>query len=149
MRSILTLLCFTCMSVSVFSVPRQQSQTVSGRVVAYSVLPVCLNGNGYWSLVIRVEQPKNLHSQLIRVDFSLPCGKSPEWASSDSSIKTFRLVRSKDGDGVLSGFMEGENQRGHALAVWRRPMGAEHNALPFGHVLPNYRSIDLPLQPVI
>jgi hypothetical protein len=149
MRSILTLLCFTSMSIPIFSAPRPQPQTISGRVVAYSVLPACLNGNGYWSVVIRVEQPKNQRSQLIRVDFSLPCGKSPEWASADSSVKSFRLVRKKDADVVFSGSVAGEKQKDHIFPVWNRPKGAEHNALPFGQVLPSYRSIDLPLEPVV
>lgn len=129
------------------SAPR--STVVSGRVIAYSVPPACLNGNGYWSMLIRVEKPKNLNSQLIRVDFSLPCDKSPEWISTNSSVKRFRLVRDKTPDAVLSGCLQEECKENQSLPIWKRPRGETHDPLPFGQMLPSYRSIDLPLAPVV
>jgi len=117
--------------------------------MAYSLSPMCLNGNGYWSIVIRVERPKKLRSQLIRVDFSLPCGKYPDKIASNSAPMKFRLVRDKNLDYVLSGQMEGERQQNQSLPIWKRPEGANHDALPFGQMIPGYRSVDLPLEPVL
>ena len=133
------------------SSPKSTSQPkiVSGRVIAYSVSPACLNGNGYWSTLIRVEEPKNLNSRLIRVDFSLPCDKSPEWISTNSSVKRFRLVRDKNADIVLSGCLQEECKESLSLPIWKRPTGGTHDPLPFGQTIPSYRSIDLPLAPVV
>ena len=134
---------------SAFPKPTSQPKIVSGRMIAYSVSPACLNANGYWLMLIRVEEPKNLNSQLIRVDFSLPCDKSPEWISTNPSVKIFRLVRDKSADVVLSGCLQGECQGSQSLPIWKRPPGGSHDPLPFGQTLPSYRSIDLPLAPVV
>lgn len=100
-------------------------------------------------MLVRVEKPKNLNSQLIRVDFSLPCDKSPEWISTNSSVKRFRLVRDKNADVVLSGCLQEECKESRSLPIWKRPTGGTHDPLPFGQMLPSYRSIDLPLAPVV
>jgi Transcription elongation factor, N-terminal len=59
-----------------------------------------------------LEQPKNLNSQLVRVDFSLPCDKSPEWISMNPLMKSFRLVRDKNADAVLCRDACRENAKG-------------------------------------
>ena len=120
-----------------------------GRVVAYSGALACLNGNGHWSMIIRVQQPKDKRSKLIRVDFSLPCDKSPEWVSGKPSIQKFRLFRQKDCDAVLGEFMKTEPKQDAAIPIWKHPPGAERETLPFGQVVPCYRSVDLPLVPVV
>jgi len=123
-----------------------------GRVAAYSSFPVCLNGNSSWSMVIRVQHPKDIGSQFIRVDFSLPCGKSPEWASGKPSPQKFRLRRERDCDTVLEkfrDFRDEETKHNEAVPIWKYPADAEHDPLPFGQILPCYRSIDLPLIPVV
>ena len=148
-RGILLVLCITCTSVSAFPRRSPKPETVWGRVVAYSSIPACLNGNGYWSVLIRVEKPKNLKSRLIRVDFSLPCSKSPEWISKNPLAMRFRLVRDKEADAVLSGCLEGECKENLSLPIWGRPPGGDYESLPFGQMLPSYRSIDLPLAPVV
>ena len=149
MRSILMVLWFTVASVSAFSEPTAPSQTISGRVVAYSVSPACLNGNGYWSVLIHVEQQKKLNAQLIRVDFSLPCDKSLEWISTNPLVKRFRLIRDKNADAVLSGCLQEECKQNQSLPIWKRPVTGNHDALPFGQMLPSYRSVDLPMTPVV
>jgi len=150
MRSVLLILCFTCASISSLSTPRPRHETILGRVVAYSTFPACLNGNGYWSMVIRVQRPKDIRSNFIRVDFSLPCDKSPEWVSARPSLQKFRLYRQKDCDAVLLEFMDEEAKQQHlAIPIWKYLPGAEHDTLPFGQVVPCYRSVDLPLIPVI
>jgi hypothetical protein len=149
MRRFLLVLCFTCASILAHSAPAPRPVTIIGRVVAYSGALACLNGNGYWSVLIHVEQPKNLNSQLVRVDFSLPCGKSPEWISTNPFVKNFRLVRDKNADAVLSGCLQGECQDNQSLPIWKRPTDGKHDALPFGQLLPSYRSVDLPLAPVV
>jgi len=154
MRSLLLILYVTCANISVHSAPAPQPLTITGRVVAYSGALACLNGNGYWSILIRVEQPKNLTSQLIRVDFSLPCDKSPEWVSAKPVVKSFRLVRDKNADTALSGCLQekcDKNPRvqNQSLPIWKRPVGGNDETLPFGRILPSYRSAYLPLAPVV
>src|ERR1700731_1195731 len=144
MRRILLILCLACTSMSALSAPRPKHETISGRVAAYSTTPTCLNGNGYWSMVIRVQRPKEQGSEFIRVDFSLPCDKSPEWVSAKPSTQKFRLFRQKDCDAVLVGSMDGEPTEKLAMPIWKYPPGTEHDALPFGQVVPCYRSVDLP-----
>jgi hypothetical protein len=149
MRSAFLILNLLCASVSTFSFPRPPQENIVGRVVAYSGALVCTNGNGYWSMVIRAERPKDKHPEYIRVDFSLPCDKSPEWTSTKSLIQRFRLFRHTDCDAVLREFMETEPKQDSAIPIWRHPPGAEHDRLPYGQVVPCYRSVDLPLAPAV
>jgi hypothetical protein len=148
MRSVLVL-CFTVACVSALSAPGQHSEVVSGRVVAYSVPPECLNGIGYWSMLVRVQPTKERRFELIRADFSLPCDKFPEWVSAKPAVQKFRLIREKECDAVLAGSMGDDPKQDLALPIWKYPPGAEHVTLPFGRVLPCYRSVDLPLVPVV
>jgi hypothetical protein len=150
MRSILVILCFTLASEAAFSVSTPHPETISGRVIAYALIsPVCLNGNGYWSVLIHVERPKNLNSQVIRVDFSLPCDKSPDWVSEKPDVKRFRLLRDKNADVALSGCLEEQCQSNQALPAWKRPPSENHDVIPFGQLLPSYRSLDVPMIPVV
>jgi hypothetical protein len=154
MRSFLLVLCFTCAGTSALSAPAPQPLAITGRVVAYSGGLACLNGNGCWSVLIRVEQPKNLTSKLVRVDFTLPCDKSPEWVSTKPVVKSFRLVRDKDADATLLGCLQekcdkSQQLQNQSLPIWKRPAGADDQTLPFGKILPNYRSADLPVAPVV
>ena len=149
MRNFLLLLCFTCASISAPAAPAPLPLTVTGRVVAYSGALACLNGNGYWSVLIRVEQPKSLNSQLVRVDFSLPCDKYPEWISTNPLVKSFRLIRDKNADALLSGCLQDECKENQSLPIWKRPATGNHDSLPFGQMLPSYRSVDLPMSPVV
>ena len=135
---------------AVQAAPQPEAETRSGRVVAYSSNSLaCLNGNAYWSILISAEQPKDPHSRLIRVDFSLPCDKSPEWVSTKPSIQEFRLIREKNCDAVLPGTMEGDPKQHSTWPIWYYPPGAEHDVLPFGEELPCYRSVGLPLVPLV
>ena len=149
MRNVLQVSCLILVSVFSSSASSLPHENISGRVVAYVGPLACLNGNGVWSMVIRVQRTKNILSEFVRVDFSLPCGKSPEWISSKPSVQKFRLIRQKDCDSALSGSVDKESQENPILPIWEYPPGAEHERLPFGQVLPCYRSLDLPLIPVV
>ena len=149
MRSVVLGLCLTFASTCTWSTPRPRLETILGRVIAYSSFPACLNGNGYWSMIIR-QRSKDIRSEFIRVDFTLPCDKSPEWVSAKPSIQKFRLFRQKDCDAVLAEFMNSERKQDFlAIPIWSRPPGAEQDTLPFGQVVPCYRSVDLPVAPVV
>jgi len=149
MRSALLILLFTCASTSISSAPNPRHETIVGRVVAYSGSPACLNGNGYWAIVIRAQRPKDIHSEYIRVDFTLPCDKSPEWVSTKPSVQKFRLYRRKDCDAVLEESIDEEHKRDSAVPIWKYTSGADQETLPFGQVVPCYRSVDLPLAPAV
>jgi hypothetical protein len=149
MRSALLILCLVCASEPTFAVPRSRQETFVGRVVAYSGALVCMNGNSYWSMIIRIQRPKDNNSEFLRVDLSLPCGRSAEWVSTKPAIQKFRLFRQKACDKALGEFMDSEPKQGSAILMWKHPPGAEHDALPFGQVVPCYRSVDLPLAPIV
>ena len=149
MRRVLITVCFACISISALFAARQRQETILGQAVAYSVFPVCTNGNWYWSMVIHVERPKDIRSTFIRVDFSLPCDKSPEWVSAKPSVQKFHLYRQKDCDGVLQQFMNVEPKQSIDTPNWKHPPGTENESLPFGQIVPCYHSIDLPLRPIL
>jgi hypothetical protein len=141
-----------------FSEPSPKIETMTGQIVAYSSGLVCLNGNGYWSMLIHVQDhATEVPSQFVEVRFSLPCNKSPEWITHRSSLQKFRLTRDRDSDAVLKEFMGcgADSRSGHTsepcpqVGMWKRVPGAELEKRPFGQQLPSYRSVDLPLAPVV
>src|SRR5262249_3416865 len=82
--------------------PSSKVEEITGRIVAYSSGLACLNGNGYWSMLIRVQdQTTALPPRFVQVQFSLPCAEHPEWLGRKASMQKFRLKRQKDADSVL------------------------------------------------
>lgn len=133
-------------------------ETMARRIVAYSDGLTCLNGNAYWSMLIHVQDPAtDIPPQFVKVRFSLPCNKSPEWLTRNSSLQKFRLTRDRDSDSVLKEFIDCaiESPSGHTsepcshVPMWKRAPSAEHEKLPFGQRVPSYRSVDLPFVPVV
>lgn len=128
-------------------------ENVAGQIVAFSVSPLCLNGNASWSMLIRTRDSGGTRLKFIRVNFTLPCGKSPGWISVKQSVESFRLIRQHDCDEVLAGSVDpadaAQNASMPAMPIWKRTVGAEDEKLPFGLVLPCYRSVDLPLVPTV
>jgi len=165
MRCVLILLCLTATGVSALSAPRHKTEKITGRVVAYSTGQSCLNGNGYWSMVIHTQPDKHQPPEFLRIDFSLPCSKTPDFASSAPPVQTFHLIRRRDCDAKLEGTMATDekllaiDKRSTAeangikeiliLPLWSRPPGMGSFPLPFGQIVPCYRSLDLPLVPVL
>src|SRR5271169_6017377 len=142
-------------SISAFPAPR--AKVVSGRIVAYANPVTCVNGNAYWSMIVHVQDPKDIPSEFIQVPFSLPCGEAPNWLTARSSLQKFRLIREKNSDSVLKEFMEcsSESPSGQAaqpcapMPIWKHVPDTERDRLPFGQRVPCYRSADLPLTPVV
>jgi hypothetical protein len=139
-----------------FSNPKME--TMTGQIVAYSNGLACLNGNAYWSMLIHVQDhATDVPSQFVEVRFSLPCNTAPEWITHKPSPQKFRLTRDQGSDAVLKEFMDccAESPSGHTsepcpqIAMWKRVPGAEVDKLPFGQRVPSYRSVDLPLAPVV
>lgn len=156
MARILLLLCAINASAQVgaFASSRRH-ETVSGRIVAYSTALACINGNGYWAMIIHVLKPKEPGMEFIRVDFSLPCEESPKWISAKPSVQKFRLIRNKESDGILRKFIGTEDlttgkKTGQdlSLPIWRHMPATEKEKLPFGQRLRGYQSVDMPLLPV-
>jgi hypothetical protein len=139
---------------SIFAFARQE--TSAGRIVAYDKPLACLNGNVYRSIIIRVENPKKVGSQFIRVDFSHPCDETPKWFKAKSQPQKFHLIRDKESDEVLKEFFDcvDESSTNHLAKpcpwqIWEYVPGAELVSLPFGQRIPCYRSVNLPLAPVV
>ena len=131
---------------------------MAGQIVAYSNGLACLNGNAYWSMLIHIQKHStDVPTQFVEVRFSLPCNKSPEWATRKPSFQKFRLTRDQDSDAVLKQFMDCSAESPSVqtsepcpqIAMWKRVPGAEVETLPFGQRVPSYRSVDLPLAPVV
>src|SRR5215469_14125838 len=93
-----------------FCEPSPRIEKIRGRVVAYSnelYGLVCLNGNAYWSMLIRVEDgATDAAAKFIQVPFSLPCKETPQWRNRKSPIQEFRLRREQDADSVLKEFLD-------------------------------------------
>ena len=149
MRSVLLIVGIICASIPGSSLPGRPHETISGRVVAYSGGLACLNSAASWSMVIRVQHPNDPSSKFLRVDFSLPCKKIPEWVSTKPSIQRFRLFRQKSCDDVLLASADKPVPDSLDMALWKYPPGTEGERLPFGQIVPCYGSVDFPLIPVI
>ena len=138
-------------------IARAKTLRIFGRVVAYNTEILCLNGNADWSMIIRVQNPGKVGSELIDVKFSQPCDKPPTWLDSNSTVQEFKLIRYEAGDEILTEFLscESESSPPHPqepcprIPIWKQVPGAEENRLPFGIKLPCYRSADLPLVPLL
>jgi hypothetical protein len=149
---VLCALCATAESLPAAARP----EVISGRVVAFSGALLCMNGNGYWSTLIRVQHPKDSSAEFIRVDFSLPCEESPRWFPTEPLVQKFRLIRDKQSDSVLQELMGSEDvttgkkfDADPSLPIWKCLPGAENEKLPFGQMVQGYRSKDWPLMPVL
>jgi hypothetical protein len=151
----MALLLSPCLAVSKFS---SKIEKVDGQIVAYSTGLTCLNGNAYWSMLIHVRNhTPNDSPQFVEVRFSLPCNSSPEWLTGKSSPQKFQLTRDHDADSILKEFFDcvvGSpsdhlSEPCPQVTIWKLVPGAEHEKLPFGLRLPSYRSVALPLVPVV
>jgi hypothetical protein len=135
------------------SEPTSKTETVTGRVVAYADGLACLNGNAYWSMLIYIQdQGTDAPAKFIQVRFSLPCKESPQWFNRKSPVQKFRLKREQDADSVLKEFLDcapDSTEECPHMPVWRLIPGAQEEKLPFGQTVPSYRSVDLPLVPVV
>ncbi|PYV63602.1 MAG: hypothetical protein DMG95_06500 [Acidobacteria bacterium] len=117
-----------------------QHTTISGRIIAYDNALTCLNGNAYWTMIIRVQNPKKVGSEFVSVQFSHPCAGIPKWLKTSSSIQEFHLIRQRESDAKLKEFWdcadqslrEEERQGCPPLDRWKRIPGAERESLPFG-----------------
>jgi hypothetical protein len=133
-----------------------RATTLSGQIVAYSSPLTCINGNAYWSMIIRAHASRKQNVEYLRVDFSFPCGDFPAFLSGHSRLRKFRLVRTKDADQPLeqfTGFIDSLTGKTHSndagIPAWKATLGMEQEKLPFGQVLPSYQSLDYPLAPVL
>jgi len=131
------------------------TSAISGRIVAHNSPLTCLNGNAYWSVIVRIEKPTDVHSAFIRITFSQPCGVSPNWIES-TAVRRYRLIRDKHSDEILTEFLKCEDQTADrmtrpcpSIQAWNRVRGMEQELLPYGMTLPSYRAADLPLVPLV
>jgi hypothetical protein len=145
-------LCLLGTGVVSLCAPREKAQTISGRIVANFVSLACLNGNGYYSVIIELEKPLNNEPGFIEMHFTQPCGHNPEWLHSKSEFKPYRLKRADPRDIVVEEFMTLTNEgdgTSTPIPAWTYLPGAEVVKLPFGERIPSYRSGDLPFVPVM
>ena len=135
---------------------RDKREVVRGRIVVYNVFPACLNGNSYYSMIVRLAKPEK-SSKFIQVHFSQPCSQFPKWLDARSSVQKFTLIRDKSSDAVLQEFLELKNTDEKdpttngvsKVKNWKVLAGGENEHLPFGEVVRSYRLADLPLVPAL
>ncbi len=153
LRNVLILVALLLVATLAFS--RQKSESVSGRIIAHDRGLTCLNGNAYWSVIIRLQQAHGRHPRYVRVNLSLPCAELPNWLNAKSSTQQFRLIRDKARDEVLEEFLRcgGESPNGGEPCIrtpaWLRVPDAEREELPFGNIVPAYQFADSPLADII
>ena len=128
-------------------------EKITGRIVAYTSAPACLNGRGYWMMLIRVQdRATDNPPRFVQVQFSLPCSEHPEWLDHKPPMQKFRLKRQRDADSILEEFYDCSpnlSNKCPELRIWKFVTGAEDEKLPFGQRVPSYRSIDLPFATVL
>ena len=69
-----------------------------------------------------------------------------------SPVQKFRLKREQDADSVLKEFVDcapNSAEKCPQLPMWKFVPGAEDEKLPFGHEIPSYQSLEMPLAPVV
>lgn len=124
---------------------------IEGYVVAFSSLPVCLNGNAYWSAMVRVAQPETTAAQFLLIEFSLPCDMTPKWLKAEG-VQRFRLTRSKEDDSVLKEYLgcvnvDDRREQPACIPMWTYVSEGAKSQLPFGQVVPAFHSADFPPKP--
>ena len=121
-------------------------ETIRGRIVAYSDHePLCLRKTRDWSMLIHVQDSSAKGpSRFIEVRFSLSCKKLPKSLYCKPPVENFRLWRDQDADSVLEEFGACYPPHGCDAPLWIRVPSAEHEEIPFGQLVRNYRSVDLP-----
>ncbi|MGD0736547.1 MAG: hypothetical protein ABR976_15565 [Terracidiphilus sp.] len=157
MRKTLLSLCITFVGIFAFAAPHQKVEVISGRIIAYSGMTVCLNGNTYWSMVIRGEPHNETLARFFQVDFSYPCEKSPQSILRNPSIQKFHLIRQQELDSTLEENIHVSQQESAKdrpapasnISKWIYLPGNESFKLPFGEVLPRYYLAELSPKPVI
>jgi hypothetical protein len=124
-------------------------EIVRGQIVAYSNVELCSDENADWDMIVAIQDsPKRNASEFIRVFFSLPCDQVPEWPRSKTSLQDFRLIRYRKRDAILREFLDCSNEvppTNCQVPMWKRVPGSEHGELPFGRLLPSYRSVGVPV----
>jgi len=134
---------FLALSDVAISRPSANVETVSGRIVAYAPeFYRCWNGKANWAMLIRVQEAANIPSRFIEVQFSLSCKKSPKWLYRKPPVEKFRLKRDQHAYLVLDEFCP-LPPHGNT-PCWIRVPSAEHEEIPFGHLVPNYDSLEHP-----
>ena len=133
-----------------FSETQPKAETIRGRIVAYSNVKVCVDGNALWDMIVKIQDPSQKSaSEFILVLFSLPCGEAPNWPRDKaSSFQVFRLIREGKLDSILREFMDCKHEQPPTncqVPRWKRVRGVEDEELPFGQRLPSYRSVGVPL----
>ena len=129
-----------------------QHETILARVVAYEAPLACINGNGYWSMLLQRDRYTGAASAFLRVDFSVPCGKRTDLISAGASYRTYDLIRELSCDAKLNDFVQLKDEQTNHVAElprWRRPAGTGNTKLPFGEVVPCYRWPKWPPRPAI
>lgn len=147
--------------VGTTSVACARAEEMTVRIVAYDADLLCLNGNVGWRVIFRAQASKHATPKYVLMYFTEPCGFTPDSLIANSNVRRFRLIRGKGIDSALNEYIECylDTPKGsppqlcppdwERLLAWKRTPGAEHEPLPFGSVLPGYRSPDLPYVPLL
>lgn len=144
MRTVLLVLCITLAGVPTVSASKRHYETMSGWIVAYSRGLTCINGNASWSMLIRVQRPKDKSPEFVQVPLSVPCdAPAPMWLPEKPELTRFgRLFRMKSHDAVLQEYIPlidtATGKPSQAMPIWRYAPGMENEKLPFGQVVPYY-----------
>jgi hypothetical protein len=101
---------------------------------------------------VKPQHPKDVHSSFIRVELAIPCDHSTDWITTKSNVRDFSLIRDKECDRKLEQFMDMEDENTHQKTLiprWKHTDASEDIALPFGQIVPCYRSAQFPPVPVL
>ena len=118
-----------------------KQETIEGTVVAYeNDSPICLNNTTPWTAIVRLEHPKKGSSSFVQVAFNLRCNVEPEWATTQPSVRKFRVIRREDC--VFEKHVEtasaGLSQEGALGEHWTIVEGMDEAKMPYGQKIACY-----------
>jgi hypothetical protein len=147
------MICLIFQSKAAMSGPKKI--TIKGNVVAVSGAHslTIFNGFVYPEIIIRVDEPKNLRSQFVRVILSIRAEQYQKWMASLPTSHSFRTIRQKLKDGLLTRSIPlldaSSGKEMGRMPAWNNLPGFEKIQLPFDKPVMAFESIDWPVMPVI
>ena len=143
-RSIVVAL-FLCLVLMQASAAHERARTFKGTVIAFQRAYVCLNGNGNWSLLVKLQPRHPDEPDWAIVPFTHPCNSNTDPVRVYSQMHRFRSERSPFCDETILRDSPADGLR----INWMLLASDAPQELPYGQSIPCYDRLDLPLEPVV
>jgi hypothetical protein len=136
---------FLCAAWMQTAVARERAHTFHGTVIAFQRAYLCVNGNGNWALLIKLDPRHSDEPEWAIVPFTHPCNSNIDPIPVYSKMQRFRLVRSPFCDETILR----DSPANELRLPWTLLASGPAQELPYGQTVPCYHSLDLPLVPAV